>query len=136
MGDCDGYGVVSPQRPLSAADFSRRPLGFRDGQRSCGRLLPARSGPRLSRSYNAPPLRDTLLRANFTQEADPIVTSAPTQLRDHCLAPERVGAWLYILREPAVRRGGERLGQVGGCIVGEVLIGIISADPESHLVRA
>jgi hypothetical protein len=33
----------------------------------------------------------------------------------------------------AVRTGGERLGEVRGCIVGEVLIGIISADPESYL---
>ena len=41
--------------------------------------------------------------------------------------------WLYVLREAAAREGGERLGEVGGRIVGEVLIGIISRDPESYL---
>jgi hypothetical protein len=41
--------------------------------------------------------------------------------------------WLYVLREGAVRQSGERLGEVGARIVGEVLIGIIGADPESYL---
>ena len=41
--------------------------------------------------------------------------------------------WLYVLRESAVQHGGEQLGTVGGRIVGEVLVGIISTDPESYL---
>jgi hypothetical protein len=41
--------------------------------------------------------------------------------------------WLYVLREAATRRGGDRLGEVGARIVGEVLIGVISRDPESYL---
>jgi hypothetical protein len=41
--------------------------------------------------------------------------------------------WLYVLRESAIREDGDRLGEVGGRIVGEVLIGIISSDPESYL---
>ena len=41
--------------------------------------------------------------------------------------------WLYVLRESAVQHGGEQLGAVGGRIVGEVLVGIISSDPESYL---
>ena len=41
--------------------------------------------------------------------------------------------WLYVLREAAVRHDGERLGEVGGTIVAEVLIGIIAADPESYV---
>lgn len=44
--------------------------------------------------------------------------------------------WLYILREAAVRQGGDRLGEVGSRIVAEVLIGIVSADPESYLSLA
>jgi hypothetical protein len=40
--------------------------------------------------------------------------------------------WFYILREADVLNEGERLGPVGGRIVGEVLIGIIDADPESY----
>ena len=39
--------------------------------------------------------------------------------------------WLYILKEAEVLHDGDRLGPVGGRIVGEVLVGIIDADPES-----
>jgi hypothetical protein len=41
--------------------------------------------------------------------------------------------WLYILRESLVRQEGDRLGDVGGRIVGDVLYGVIAADPESYL---
>jgi hypothetical protein len=41
--------------------------------------------------------------------------------------------WLYVLREAAMQHGGERLGAVGGRIVGEVLVGIICSDSESYL---
>jgi hypothetical protein len=40
--------------------------------------------------------------------------------------------WYYVLREADVRHDGDRLGEVGGRIVGEVLVGIIDADPESY----
>jgi hypothetical protein len=39
--------------------------------------------------------------------------------------------WFYVLKEADVLHDGERLGPVGGRIVGEVLVGIIDADPES-----
>jgi hypothetical protein len=58
------------------------------------------------------------------------------------LSPEEVGLaetgwdqetplWLYVLKEAEALEGGNRLGPVGGRIVGEVLVGIIDADPES-----
>jgi hypothetical protein len=40
--------------------------------------------------------------------------------------------WLYVLKEAEVIEDGDRLGPVGGRIVGEVLLGIIDADPESY----
>jgi Animal haem peroxidase len=39
--------------------------------------------------------------------------------------------WLYVLKEAEVLQDGNRLGPVGGRIVGEVLVGIIDDDPES-----
>ena len=39
--------------------------------------------------------------------------------------------WFYILKEAEIMHAGERLGPVGGRIVGEVLVGIIDGDPES-----
>jgi hypothetical protein len=41
--------------------------------------------------------------------------------------------WLYILREAAVRGGGDHLGEVGGRIVAEVIVGVVRNDPESYL---
>jgi hypothetical protein len=58
------------------------------------------------------------------------------------LSPEEVGLaaggwrgetplWFYILREADVHHAGERLGPVGGRIVGEVLVTLIDRDPGS-----
>ena len=41
--------------------------------------------------------------------------------------------WLYVLRESSVRHAGDRLGEVGGRIAGDVLVGVIALDPESYL---
>jgi hypothetical protein len=40
--------------------------------------------------------------------------------------------WYYILREADVRGDGDRLGPVGGRIVGETLVSIVDADPTSY----
>jgi hypothetical protein len=40
--------------------------------------------------------------------------------------------WYYVLREAEVREGGERLGEVGGRIVAEVLLGLIAEDAGSY----
>jgi hypothetical protein len=64
-------------------------------------------------------------------------------LRAEPLNPEQLGLaehgwsgetplWIYVLREADVLHDGDRLGPVGGRIVGEVLVGIIEADPESY----
>jgi hypothetical protein len=44
--------------------------------------------------------------------------------------------WIYVQREAAARHAGDRLGEVGGTIIAEVLIGIISCDPDSYLAIA
>jgi hypothetical protein len=41
--------------------------------------------------------------------------------------------WFYILREADVVGNGDRLGPVGGRIVGEVLVGILTSDPEAFV---
>src|SRR2546423_1679450 len=48
--------------------------------------------------------------------------------------PHGTPLWIYILDE-ARHLGGDRLGPVGGRIVAEVLIGLLRADPASHLSR-
>jgi hypothetical protein len=41
--------------------------------------------------------------------------------------------WYYILKEAEVQQNGERLGEVGGRIVAEVLLGLLDGDPLSFL---
>ena len=57
-------------------------------------------------------------------------------LTDDELAPAPAGnapLWFYVLREAQVLAGGEHLGPVGGRIVGETLLGLLRADPQSYL---
>jgi Animal haem peroxidase len=90
-----------------------RSLAARDLERGAGTGLP--SGESVAR----------LLRVDVLSEDE-------VGLRRHGWDGE-TPLWLYILRESYVREDGERLGAVGGRIVGEVLIEIIRRDPESHL---
>jgi len=46
--------------------------------------------------------------------------------------PGETPLWFYVLREAAAREAGERLGPVGSLIVGEVLLGVLDADPWSQ----
>ena len=41
--------------------------------------------------------------------------------------------WFYVLKEAEVQCGGERLGDVGGRIVAEVLLGILEGDPQAYV---
>lgn len=59
-----------------------------------------------------------------------------TPLADSDLLPASAGRaplWFYVLREAQVLAGGRTLGPVGGRIVGETLLGLLRADPQSYL---
>jgi Animal haem peroxidase len=60
----------------------------------------------------------------------PALTADQVGLAEHGWHDE-TPLWFYILKEADVLRDGEHLGPVGGRIVGEVLVGIIDADPAS-----
>jgi len=88
-------------------------LAARDLQRGCGLGLP--SGESVARLIGAEVLSEDELGLSR------VGWSGQTPL------------WMYIQREAACRHAGNRLGEVGGTIIAEVLIGIISRDPESYL---
>lgn len=88
-----------------------RSLAARDLQRGQGTGLP--SGEAVARAMGVTPLtRDELALPSW---------------------PDETPLWLYILREAAARGGGDHLGEVGGRIVAEVIVGIVGTDPESYL---
>ncbi|MDQ3612125.1 MAG: peroxidase, partial [Actinomycetota bacterium] len=60
---------------------------------------------------------------------------APSELKDlrDMHLHQRTPLWFYVLREAQVQASGERLGEVGGHIVAEVLIGLVRGDSQSYL---
>jgi hypothetical protein len=106
--------IELPEAITGAVDRpSYRSLATRDLERGQGTGLP--SGEAVARLIGAEVLNDEELglgAAGWTEETP---------------------LWLYILREAAVRENGDRLGEVGGRIVAEVLYGVIREDPESYL---
>ena len=103
-----------PESITGAVEISAyRSLAARDLQRGMGTGLP--SGEAVTRAVGATPLTRDELALGDWQDETPL--------------------WLYILREAAVRGGGDHLGEVGGRIVAEVIVGIIRKDPESYLAN-
>jgi len=90
-----------------------RSLAARDLQRGQGTGLP--SGEAVARAMRVTPLTRTELALGDWQDETPL--------------------WLYIVREAAVRGGGDHLGGVGGRIVAEVIVGIVRNDSESYLAN-
>ena len=95
---------------------AHRSLAARDLQRGLAVSLP--SGEVVARRLGVTPLsaRETGLAAFGWRGQTPL--------------------WYYILKEAEVCTGGDRLGAVGGRIVGEVLVGLMDHDPGSFRVAA
>jgi hypothetical protein len=149
--DLMGFGPVSPERAVDwwlIFDLPGRPPAQRS-KRLDGKLpaslinLPAQiTGDVDEEAYHSLAARDlqrgqaiglpsgeAVARAIGAELLDP----ADIGLSSHGWRAE-TPLWLYILREADVIGGGDRLGPVGGRIVGEVLVGILDSDPESFRV--
>jgi heme peroxidase len=106
--------IELPQAITGAVDdVAYRSLAARDLERGQGTGLP--SGEAVAELIGAGPLTENEL-----------------DLRRHGWHGE-TPLWLYVLRESSARHDGDRLGEVGGRIVAEVLYGVIMLDPESYL---
>lgn len=95
-------------------DAAYHSLAVRDLQRGQGLGLP--SGEAVARRMGEAPLspEEAGLAAYGWREETPL--------------------WFYILKEAEARQDGERLGPVGGRIVGEVLITMVDRDPDAFRV--
>lgn len=77
------------------------------------------------------PSGQRIAQANGLQ---PLSSSNFPELRPYGLGLDAsTPLWYYILREAAVQQGGVRLGQVGGRIVAETIIGMLQLDEFSYL---
>lgn len=69
--------------------------------------------------------------------ASPLTSADLSELRRYSLGLERsTPLWYYILKEAELQADGLHLGEVGGLIVAEVLIGLLQTDPTSYLSAA
>jgi heme peroxidase len=102
--------------PVSVVGQTETPeehsLAYRDLER--GRALDLPSGEAIARAMGVQPLSKEELGL------DTLHWRGETPL------------WYYILKEGEVQAGGEHLGEVGGRIVAEVLLGLIDSDPTSY----
>jgi hypothetical protein len=147
--DLMGFGRVAPERSVDwwlLFDLPGRPPAQR-AKRMDGRLpaslinLPAQiTGEVDEEAYHSLAARD-LQRGQAI--GLPSGEAVARRIGADLLDPADIGLsshgwrdetplWFYILREADVVGDGDRLGPVGGRIVGEVLVGLLDADPESY----
>ena len=146
--DLIGFRPVTPERRVNWSrlfDVPGRPAADR-GRKIDGRLVGALivlpvliTGDTQVEEFHSLAVRD-LERGQ--RVALPAGEAIARHLGVPALTADEVGArsagwrgetplWFYILRESAVRENGDRLGPVGGRIVGEVLVGLLDLDPTS-----
>ena len=95
-------------------------LPFRNLQRGVNLGLP--SGQDVAHAMGIP----ALTPAEIATGADGAVAAAQGFDR-------KTPLWYYILKEAAVKKGGQRLGPVGARLVAEVFIGLVAGDSQSYL---
>lgn len=103
-------GLAQTLTTLQGSEGEAADLALRNLRRGAALGLP--SGQAVATLIDVEPLTDADL------------TPAP---------PGRAPLWFYVLREAQVLHDGQHLGPVGGRIVGETLLGLLRADPQSYL---
>ena len=109
--------IVKEGTPLSLAERNLRR----------GRALGLPSGQEVARAMGVPPIADNDLIVGPRGGARPPISEVDAQFAGN--AP----LWYYVLREAEMAHQGQQLGPVGGRLVAEAIIGLIAADPASHL---
>ncbi|MET0686192.1 MAG: peroxidase family protein [Solirubrobacteraceae bacterium] len=146
--DLMGFGPVPPERAVDwplLIDVDGHPPAQRS-KRIDMRLPASLIALPMQISGSAPGTDYASLATRDLQRGQAVGLASGEAIAAHlgvpALRPEQVGLaahgwhdetplWLYVLKESDVLQDGDRLGPVGGRIVGEVLVGIIDADPAS-----
>lgn len=126
--EVDGSGLTQPSRKLDgflAEELHTLPSGdnlaFLNLRRGVHQGLP--SGQAIAEAMG---IADPITADELASGDDGAVAAAHGL---HMQTP----LWYYILKEAAIKGGGERLGPVGSTIVAEVLVGLVHGDQQSYL---
>jgi hypothetical protein len=114
--------LAPPLMKLPAGvDAGRNPLAVLNLRR--GKALQLPSGQSIAGAMGETPLTTAQLGLG----------SLGLSATQQALFEQDTPLWYYVLREAEVKANAEHLGPVGGRIVAEVLVGILSGDPQSFL---
>lgn len=93
-----------------------------------GRVFRLPPGQDVARKMNITPLSLDEIRSGYSGQPVDQILGAPG-------FDEATPLWFYILKEAEVRENGERLGDVGGRLVAEVILGLLQTDRFSYVRR-
>jgi hypothetical protein len=94
-----------------------------------GQALGLPSGQALAATMDIDPLSNGELRLPGGESFADYLSSV------HRGADTEAPLWLYVLAEAAQQQGGDRLGALGSRIVGEVITGMVAADPRAFVTE-
>jgi hypothetical protein len=109
---------VARNRPEEEEELATTSLSVRDLQRGQKRGLPP--GQEFAKKMESKGIKVAVLDHEALEK-----DNLPPELQ------KEIPLWYYILKEAEVQHGGKMLGDVGGRIVAEVIIGLLQEDPES-----
>ena len=93
-----------------------------------GYLMSLPTGQAIAKAIGASVLTDEELKSNASATESDALSSASLT--------ERTPLWYYVLKESAVREGGNKLGEVGSAIVAETLVALIKRSEHSILAES
>jgi hypothetical protein len=144
LGSFGGFRILPPQWTIEWARFFEV-AGAGDNERQQTRLIDTRlAGPLMQLPPDVGGDRPSLVIRNLMRGARLLLPSGQdvaahmgiTPLSDAELGLPGGGPaplWYYVLKEADMQANGRHLGEVGGRIVAEVLLGLLEADPSSYL---
>ncbi|MEM1368089.1 MAG: heme peroxidase family protein [Cyanobacteria bacterium P01_H01_bin.15] len=120
--------------PLKGED--KDPLSTMNLKR--GRMLGLPSGQDLALAFGLQPLNSQEILESATTENQVVESTEILSERDILTKygfHKKTPLWYYILKESEIKESGQRLGELGSCIVFDVFFRLLSGDKSSFLVE-
>lgn len=99
-----------------------------------GYLLSIPTGQSVAYAMGEQPLDAEVLQDSINELANNMVgVPSLKQILKDGIFKDRTPLWFYLLQEADTHTGGESLGSIGSRLVGETIVGLVSADTSSYL---